>query len=74
MISEAKRLALFIICKIFFLNKGVELINLSRIFHDPSAEACFPANIKYEDPAVIYSLTNPSKSKMFDFNKFISKC
>ena len=60
------------ICKISFLNKDVELINVSHIFHDPSAKACLPIDRKFDDAIFVYSLTNPVRSKIFDFIKFAS--
>ena len=72
MISKAKQKAVFNIYKVSFLNKGVKLINVSCIFYDPSVRACFPTDIKFGDPTVIYSLTNPFKSEIFNFDKFLS--
>lgn len=72
MISKAKQKAVFNIYKVSFLNKGVKLINVSCISYDPSVRACFPTDIKFGDPIVIYSLTNPFKSKIFNFDKFLS--
>ena len=31
-----------------------------------------PTDIKFDDPTVVYSLTNPVRSKIFNFNKFVS--
>ena len=35
-------------------------------------KACQPTDIKFDDPTVVYSLTNSVKSKIFNFNKFVS--
>lgn len=48
--------------KILFLNKGVELINVPHIFHDPSLKACIHVTIKFDDPTVVYLLNNPVRS------------
>lgn len=47
------------ICKLSFLNKGVKPINVSHTFHNSSVKACLPADIKFYDPSVVDSLTNP---------------
>ena len=41
-ISKAKGKAPTNICKISSLNKGVELLNVSYIFHDPSVKVYLP--------------------------------
>ena len=50
----------------------MELINVPYIFHDESVKACLLIDIKFDDPTVIYSLRNPSRSQIFNFNKFVS--
>ena len=59
-LSKARRKASTNICKIFFLNKGVP-----RIFHGPSAKACLPSDLKFDELTVVYSLTNQIRSKIF---------
>ena len=54
-----------------FLNKGVKLINVPGIFHDPSVKAYLPVNIKFDDPTIFYLLNNPIRSKIFNFDRFI---
>ena len=66
-LSKAKRKAPTKIWKIFFLSKCVP-----RNFHDPSAKACLPSDMKFDDPTVVYSLTNQIRSKIFNCNKFVS--
>ena len=41
----------------------------SNIFHDPSVKAFLPTDIKFDDPTVAHSLTNPISFKIFSFNK-----
>ena len=50
----------------------MELINVPHIFHDVSVKACLPADIKLGNLFVLYSLTNPIRSKIFNFDKFVS--
>ena len=52
-ISKAKRKAPNNICKVSFLNKGMELINVLHLFHDLSVKVCLPAHIKLDDPTVL---------------------
>ena len=60
------------LCRIFFDNKGIERINLSRIFHDPEVKASIPSIAsKFETPTVIFKLSQTTGSKIFNFNKFV---
>ena len=70
-ISKVKRKAPTNICKISFLNKCVELVNVPHIFHDSPAKACLPTDAKFYDPTALYSLINPVRCKIFNFDKFI---
>ena len=54
-----------------FLNKNVKFISVRHIFHDPSVTACLPTDIKFDDPTLVYLSTNPVRSKIFNFDKFI---
>ena len=36
------------------------------------AKACLPTDVKIDDLTVPYSLTNPIRSKMYNFIKFVS--
>lgn len=47
------------ICKLSFVNKGVKPINVPHTFHNSSVKTCLPADIKFYDPSVVDSLTNP---------------
>ena len=69
--SKAKRKAPTNVCKITFLNKGAELINMPRVFHNPSVKVCLHFDIKFDEPTVVYSFNNPIRSKIFNFNKFV---
>ena len=53
------------------MNKGVELINVPRIFYDPSVKTCLLTDVKFDDPTVAYLLANPIRSKIFNFDKFV---
>ena len=44
----------------------------THFFHDPPVKAFLPSDIKFDDPTVAYSLANPIRYKMFDFNKLVS--
>ena len=60
------------LCHIFFDNKGIEKINLAKIFHDPSILNAIPSVAKkFETPTVIYKLSQTTGSKIFNFNKFV---
>ena len=62
------------LCHIFFANKGLELLNLPRILHDPSLSNFLPnAPYKFEVPTVVYKLCDPISSKIFNFNKFVDE-
>ena len=68
-----KRKAPSNICKIVFENKGIEMINLSRIFHDKVVINAMPSFIKdLEQPTVVYELSELIRSKIFNFNSFVS--
>ena len=71
-ISKAKRKAPTNICKISFLNKAVELINVPHIFDHSSVKPYLPTDIKFGDPTVLYWLIKSIKSKTFHFNEFVS--
>ena len=71
LITKAKRKALINICKISFLLKDIELINVSHIFNGPSAKTCLHIDIRFCYPSVVYSLLNPIRSNILNFNKFI---
>ena len=43
---------------------------MPHIFHEPTVKACLHSDIKSNDPSAVYSLINPTRSKIFDFNEF----
>ena len=62
------------LCHIFFDNKGIEKINLARIFHDDSIQKSIPSIAKkFDTPTVIYKLSQTAGSKIFNFNKFCTE-
>ena len=57
---------------ILFDNKGVELINIARIMHDPDVTSAIShTSTKISIPMVTYSLTSPLASKIFNLNQFV---
>ena len=50
--------------KMSILNKGEQLNNMPRTFHDPSKNAYLPIDIKLDDPTFAYSLNDPMRSKI----------
>ena len=50
----------------------MDLVNVTHIFPNLSVKKCLSNNIKFEDLTVVYSLTNPIRSKIFNFNQFVS--
>ena len=60
-------------CGIFFEDKGVESINITRILRDPDIVKSLPSSsIKFPMPMVTYKLTPPISTKFFNFNKFVN--
>ena len=72
-INKPKRKPPSNICKIHFDNKGIEYINVSRIFHEQSVKSALPNHINFDTPTVVYNLESPIYSKIFNFNKFVSQ-
>ena len=59
-------------CNISFSNKGLDFINLSKLLRSPVAIACLPPQMQKSDiPMIIYSLNQPIRSKIFNYNNFI---
>ena len=50
------------------------MINLSSILNSSSVTDAIPSSInkKFTAPTVLYSLTEPISTKIFNFNKFVS--
>ena len=64
------------ILKIKFHNKAVEIINLPNILHSPLLSSSYPKNLvnkEYVVPTVVYTLEDSIHSKIFNYNKFVSK-
>ena len=62
------------ICKIYFCNKAVELINMPRIFNlDSVRSVLISSNINFPTPTVIYNLSSPIYHKVFNFRSFLSE-
>ena len=59
-------------CIVDFKNKGIELINLARIFHNPSIQNAFPKQAgTFEPPTVVYRLVDSIRTTIFNFSKFV---
>ena len=60
------------ICNVHFSNKGIEAINLTAILNHKDVVSCLPSGIsKFDPPTVVYNLSRPINSKIFNFNKFV---
>ena len=60
-------------CSIFFENKGVEFINITRILRDPDIVKSLPSSsVKFPISMATYTLTPPISTKIFNFNKFVN--
>ena len=60
------------VCSIFFENKGVEFINITRILRDPDIVKSLPSSsVKFPIPMTTYTLTPPISTKIFNFNNFV---
>ena len=59
-------------CNLSFSNKALDFINLSKLLRSPAAMASLPPQIdKTEIPMIIYTLNQPIRSKIFNYNDFI---
>ena len=59
-------------CKIFFTNKGVELINFAHILHDKSLNDFIPSGTSFPTPMITYKLSDSISNKIFNYNDFVS--
>ena len=60
------------ICKVFFHNKAVELINLPRILHHSELNDIIDYSVHdFKTPTVVYDLTKPIRSEIFNFKQFV---
>ena len=57
---------------IFFINKGVEIINLPKILRSKIVSSKMPCSMSKDDiPMVTYKLQPPIRSKIFNHKKFV---
>ena len=60
------------IIKLHFLNKGMDMINISKIIHDKNVEKNLPTQFnKTEQILTVYTLTKKTRSKIFNHKEFI---
>jgi hypothetical protein len=56
-----------------FINKGMDLINLTNIFNDKNCTKCIPGYFKNKEiPIISYSYNRPIRSTIFNYNKLVS--
>ena len=61
------------ICKVLFHNKAIELINLPSILHNSElSDSLKGLNLDFITPTVVYDLTNPIRSNIFNFKSFVA--
>ena len=59
--------------KISFINKGIDFINLPRIFQDKSVTQDIPTYFQNSEPPIIcYKYNKPIRNTIFNFNKLVS--
>ena len=59
-------------CNLLFSNKALDFINLSKLLRSPAAMTSLPPQIdKTEIPMIVYTLNQPIRSKIFNYNDFI---
>ena len=62
------------ILSIFFHNKSLDYINISKIINDPMVLAKLPLEFnKINNPTVVYRLTKGIRNKIFNYKPFISE-
>ena len=62
------------ICHVLFDNKGLDFVNLQHIFKEREVGEALPnMSDKFVTPTVVYTLTQPVRSKLFNFNKFVAE-
>ena len=60
------------IVKVHFVNKGIDMINISNIINDKNVIATLPPQFnKTENIATVYTLTKTIRSKIFNHKEFI---
>ena len=61
------------ICKVYFHNKAIEMINLPHILHKSELTDCLKGlNLGFTTPTIVYDLTNPIRSNIFNFKSFVA--
>ena len=61
------------ILSIFFHNKGLDFVNISKIINDPVVIAKLPLGFnKIYNPTVVYKLSNGIRHKIFNYKEFLS--
>ena len=60
------------VCKRYFHNRALDFINLPHILNDSELEGFTPTDGRdFLIPTVVYNLSPPIRSNIFNFNKFI---
>ena len=59
-------------CHLTFSNKAFDFINLSKLLRSPQSISALPPQIDKTDvPMIIYTLNQPIRSKIYNYNTFI---
>ena len=59
--------------KIPFINKGIDFIDLPRIFRGNAVESSIPGYFENKEPPIIcYKYNKPIRSTIFNFNKLVA--
>ena len=58
-----------VLCKIFFQDKHVQDLGVSRIFRDKNIINSLPPNVNIKQPVVVYSFTSPIRNKIFNYSQ-----
>ena len=70
---KPKRMPLSNTLHVTFSSKNIEMINLPSILHDKEVIRSVPSFAKtFTPPTVVFSLNPPIRSKIFNFNKFVT--
>ena len=56
--------------KLTFINKGIEMINLGRILHDPLIKNAFPLE-QSDSPMIVYKYTKPVRNKIVNYRQTV---
>ena len=58
-------------CHILFNNKAIDSINIHRILRDKGVCKTLPPDLRKNSPTVVYNLTSPIRSKLFNYKEFV---